>query len=119
MRFFSFLMFLFFGVGILVLDWIVDIGVFVAHLYWHDLEYIDTKTKKIPDVTMRTYDKLNDFLKSKREPVLNYKKVATEIREVMKVKEGMRALLNIDLFTEAIDDAKSSKSVKNAYMKAQ
>ena len=48
-------------------------------MYWHDLEYIDTKIKKVPDVTMRTYDKLYDFLKSKREAVLPYKAVASEI----------------------------------------
>ena len=65
MRFASFLVFFFFGLIILALNWLVDIGIFIAHLYWHDLEYVDTKIKKIPDVTMRTYDKLNDFLKHK------------------------------------------------------
>jgi len=74
------------GLPILVLDWMVDIGVFFVHMYWHDLEYIDTKTKKIPDVTMRTYDKLYDYLKSKREAVLPYKEVACEIRDLMKVR---------------------------------
>lgn len=78
-RFGSFILFFFLGIPILVLDWVVDIGVFFAHMYWHDLEYVDTKIKKVPDVTMRTYDKLYDFLRSKKEAVLPYKQVASEI----------------------------------------
>lgn len=69
---------------------------------------------------MRTYDKLNDFLKLKWEAVLPYKKVAIEIWEMMKVKEGMRWLLNLDIFEEKVDeDSKSVNTMKNAYMKAQ
>jgi hypothetical protein len=118
MRFASFIMFFFFGIFILALNWLVDIGVFIAHLYWWDLEYIDTKLKKIPDINMRTYDKLNDFLKAKREAVLPYKKVAVEIREMMKVREGMRKLLNLDIFEGKEDDSKSVNTMKNAYLKA-
>lgn len=119
MRFASFLVFFFFGLGILALNWLVDIGIFIAHLYWHDLEYVDTKIKKIPDVNMRTYDKLNDFLKGKREAVLPYKKVAIEIREMMKVREGMRRLLRLDIFEDKADeDSKSVNTMKNAYLKA-
>jgi len=82
----SFILFFFLGIPILVLNWIVDISIFFAHMYWHDLEYIDTKIKKVPDVTMRTYDKLYDFLKSKWEAVLPYKAVASEIWDLMKVR---------------------------------
>lgn len=90
-------------------------------MYWHDLEYVDTKIKKIPDVTMRTYDKLYDYLKSKREAVLPYKEVACEIWDLMKVKDGLRVLLHIDLFDWNDDDAKSEKTMntmKNAYLQA-
>jgi len=69
---------------------------------------------------MRTYDKLNDFLKQKREAVIPFKKVAIEVRELMKVREGMRRLLNLDIFDEIEEeDNKSVKSMKNAYLKAQ
>lgn len=115
----SFILFFFLGLPILVLDWVVDIGIFFAHMYWHDLEYVDTKIKKIPDVTMRTYDKLYDYLKSKWEAVLPYKEVACEIRDLMKVKDGLRVLLHIDLFDWNDDDAKSEKTMntmKNAYL---
>lgn len=88
-------------------------------MYWHDLEYIDTKTKKIPDVTMRTYDKLYDYLKSKREAVLPYKEVACEIRDLMKVRQGLRVLLHIDYFDGPDEENKSEKTMQNAYMKAQ
>jgi len=111
MRFGSFIMFFFLGLAILVLDWVVDIGIFIAHLYWHDLELTDTKIKKIPDVNLWTYDKLHEFLKTKREAVLPYKTVSIEIRELMKVREGMRRLLNLDIFEDKDDDNKSVNTV--------
>jgi len=72
----------------LLVDFFIDLFVFVIHLYWKDLEY--SKTKTSPHVVVRTYEKLEEFLSDpKHPPVMGYKQVASEIREVLNVKEGL------------------------------
>ena len=56
----SAILFLFAGLPILLLDFLVDIVVFLRHLYWNDLEktYL---AARLPNVSRRTYKKLHEY----------------------------------------------------------
>ena len=92
-RFGSFWLLFFFGLIILFCNLWVDVYYFVVHLYSYDLERVDDEIKNVPDMSMRTYNKLYAYLESYHSPYMGYEKVANEIRDQLDVLLSIKQML--------------------------
>lgn len=89
----SFTLIFFFGLFILLFNIFVDIYYFIIHLYKRDLERIDESDKHVPNMSMRTYQKLYTYLEEHRSPYLPFGKVASEFRDELNVMPAIRQML--------------------------
>ena len=97
----SFFLILILGLPLLFLNICVDCFYFLLHMYSTDLERVDDSLKHVPDMSMKTYHKLYTYLESNPSPYMSYERVASDIRDDLKVLDSIiqmlfpyRAILN-------------------------
>lgn len=91
--------FLFLAVGplVLVLNYLVDLYWFIAHLYKMDLEKANTKgdptAAKESEINRRTYKKMLEYFSLKNEQLVQQKRVAEDLRNYLDIMEGVKCLV--------------------------
>jgi len=92
-KFINFIFFFFFGPFIVIGNSCVDTWFFMRHLVLIELRKIKHKTR-FHQIDKQEITGIEDLFKAKQEKILNFKEVASQVREDM----GIMALINRSLF---------------------